>query len=151
MFESIKSKASKAKSSNGQAKTRSELPRTVGFVTALVGNNIRLSYAALAEAAELLGEHTPSGLSAGQRGASLVGQLPIELQPHVCRGNGSYQKGQDWDTDVPSDLRKRDFIRPENVGQFVQAYISATSKRATPAAEPAEEIEAEEDETDSAE
>jgi hypothetical protein len=135
MFDSIKNQAAKSKSRSSTRKSV-EIPRTVAFVGALKQNGLRISYAALADASAELGEHTPSGLSAGQRGSSLLPGLPVELQPHVCRANGSYAKGQEWpevpEADVKA-LRKLDYVRPERISSFVQAFIKAT---ATP--EPAE-------------
>jgi len=137
MFDSIKNQAAKSKSRSSTRKGV-EIPRTVAFVSALKENGLRISYAALADASAELGEHTPSGLSAGQRGSSLLPGLPSDLQPHVCRGNGSYAKGQEWpeapDADV-AKLRKLDYVRPERILSFVSAFIKAT---ATPEVETAE-------------
>lgn len=131
MFDKLKSKASKASKRN-TSKPKQELTRTTEFVTCLVKEKLRITYAALAHAAADLGEHTPSGLSAGQRGSALVRSLPIELQPHVCRGNGSYAKGTEWDTDVPDDLRSRGYVRPEAILAYVEAFEEATSETAEP-------------------
>lgn len=129
MFDSIKDKAAKSKT-RGSTRKGVEIPRTVAFVGALKENGLRISYAALADASAELGEHTPTGLSAGQRGSSLLPGLPSELQPHVCRGNGSYAKGQEWPEAPEADikaLRKLDYVRPERVSGFVQAFIKATA------------------------
>jgi hypothetical protein len=127
MFDKLKSKASKASKRN-TSRPKQELTRTTQFVQCLVTEKLRITYAALADASAQLGEHTPSGLSAGQRGSKLVQSLPIELQPHVCRGNGSYAKGTEWDTDVPNDLRSRGYVRPEAILDYVQAFEDATSE-----------------------
>jgi hypothetical protein len=128
MFEKILSKATASKSRNTNQRSAPELPRTRAFVEALVNHKHRITYAALADASELLGEHNPSGLSAGQRGSALVKALPIELQPHVCRSNGSYAKGTEWDCDVPGDLRNRAYVRPEAVADFVAQFEAATAE-----------------------
>ena len=136
MFDSLKSKAAKSKG-RSTPKSKLEIPVTTEFVQALKNNNLRISYAALADASETLGEHTATGMSSGQRGAKLVLGLPQELQPHVCRGNGSYQKGQEWDVDADvKTLRKIDYVRPERVDEFVQAFIASKEEAETPADEP---------------
>ena len=158
MFEKLKSKTNKV--SKSKSTSRKEMPRTIEFVRALVSNEFRLSYAALADAAAALGEHTPTGLSAGQRGSAILKSLPAELQPHVCRGNGGYAKGQEWpDVEVPANLRSREYVRPERILSFVAAFEEATatseeSETDQPEIEPSEEelgeiaIEEVEDETD---
>ncbi len=130
MFDSIKNQAAKSKSRSSSRKSV-EIPRTVAFVGALKENGLRISYAALADASAELGEHTPSGLSAGQRGSSLLPGLPNDLQPHVCRANGAYAKGQEWPEVPEADikaLRKLDYVRPERVLSFVSAFIKATAE-----------------------
>lgn len=125
MFDKLKAKASKSKG-RSTPNSKLEIPVTTEFVQALKSNKLRISYAALADASEALGEHTATGMSSGQRGAKLVLGLPQELQPHVCRGNGSYQKGQEWDVDADvKTLRKIDYVRPERVIEFVQAFIAS--------------------------
>lgn len=130
MFDSIKNQAAKSKSRSSTRKGV-EIPRTVAFVSALKENGLRISYAALADASAELGEHTPSGLSAGQRGSSLLPGLPVTLQPFVCRANGSYAKGQEWPEAPAADikaLRKLDYVRPERILSFVSAFVSATEE-----------------------
>jgi hypothetical protein len=138
MFDSIKNQAAKSKSRSSTRKGV-EIPRTVAFVSALKENGLRISYAALADASAELGEHTPSGLSAGQRGSSLLPGLPVTLQPNVCRANGSYAKGQEWpeapDADIKA-LRKLDYVRPERILSFVSAFIKATAEPEVETAEP---------------
>lgn len=146
MFENVISKANAANTKSGNRKATREMPRTQAFVQALVDIDHRITYAALADAAEQLGEHEPSGLSAGQRGAGLVKHLPLQLQPHVCRSNGSYKADTSWDTEVPGNLRQRNYVRPEAVGEFVQAFIAATDEEQSEEA-PAEEPSIEEIET----
>ena len=127
MFDSIKSQASRSK--GAPKRSNVERPRTVAFVGAIRDNGLRLSYAALADASEALGEHKATGMSAGQRGAKLLGSLPIEMQPYICNGAGGYRKGMEWDgveVDIKT-LRKRDHVRPEAVHKFVQAFIKATA------------------------
>ncbi len=147
MFDSIKNQAAKSKSRSSSRKSV-EIPRTVEFVGALKANGLRISYAALADASAELGEHTPSGLSAGQRGSSLLPGLPNDLQPHVCRANGSYAKGQEWPEAPEADiakLRKIDYVRPERVLSFVSAFIKATAEPEVEAPEvetPTDEVEA---------
>jgi hypothetical protein len=121
MFESVISKATQPSKSSAQA-ARQEMPRTEAFLQALINFEHRLTYAALADAAAALGEHTPSGLSAGQRGSALAKKLPLELQPHVCRSLGGYAKGVTWECDVPGNLRNRAYVRPEQVLEFIQAF-----------------------------
>lgn len=145
MFEKVAKKASKSSSKGSTSRNSQEMPRTRAFVQALVNNNTRISYAGLASAAELLGEHTPSGLSAGQRGSQLVKGLPTALQPHVCRSNGGYAKGTEWDCEVPSDLKRRDYIKPNAVPAYVQAFIDATDASEEPEAEAEPEAELEAD------
>lgn len=127
MFDKLKNKT--VKPSKQKARTSTvEIPRTQAFVEALVSGKLRLSYAALADASEALGEHEASGLSAGQRGSAILRNLPIELQPHICRGNGKYAKGTEWDTEIPADLKDRSFVRPEKVHEFVAAFEKATEE-----------------------
>ena len=143
MFDQLKAKANKSKG-RSTPKSSLEIPVTIEFVQALVSNKLRISYAALADASEALGEHTATNMSNGQRGAKLVLGLPSELQPHVCRGNGNYSKGQEWadeDVDIKS-LRKIDYVRPERVIEFVQAFVQAQE------ADEPDEDEPEEDEED---
>lgn len=123
-----------------------EIPRTVSFLQALLANKvdgksapIRISYAALATAAEALGEHEATNMSAGQRGSALLSGVPGSLQPRVCNAKGGYSKGIEWDDAPDADvksLRKEAYLRPENVGPFVQAFIAAT----TPAEESTETV-----------
>jgi hypothetical protein len=128
MFENLVNQATKSTSSNKPARGVAEMPRTREFVGALVSFNHRITYAALADAAELLGEHKASGLSAGQRGSQLVKGLPVELQPHVCRSNGSYAKGTSWETEVPTNLRARAYVRPEAIADFVAQFEAGTAE-----------------------
>jgi len=141
MFDSIKELASKV-SKNASVKKSLNIPLTTAFVQELSKAGLRLTYAALADASEALGEHTPSGLSAGQRGSSIVGHLPQNLQPTICRSNGKYKKGtaEIWASkgiEAPGNLLQQEFIRPESVANFVTAFVAAS----TPEAEEAEEAE----------
>lgn len=146
MFESLASNVKKSKSTSQR---RVEIPRTVGFVTALRDNGLRLTYAALARAAQQLGEHTPTAMSEGQRGAALLSGLPAGLQPFVCNSSGGYKKGQEWPEaeDAPSvdALRQRGFVKPDVVSQFVQAYIRSTEEP-EPSDEELDTIEEEDEE-----
>lgn len=129
MFDNLKNNVSK--SNKRSRRSGVEIPRTVQFVRELAKNKLRLSYAALADAAEALGEHTATNMSAGQRGSRLLSGIPGDLQPHICNGAGGYSKGIEWedapDADVKA-LRKLGYVRPEAVQQFVQAFIKATSE-----------------------
>jgi hypothetical protein len=142
MFDNLKKTVSK---SNKRArKSGVEIPRTVAFVQELRKNDLRLSYAALADAAEALGEHTATGMSAGQRGAALLAGIPGDLQPSICNASGGYRKGIEWDDAPDADpkaLKKLGYVRPEAVQPFVQAFIKAT-------AEPSEEPSTEEQEVE---
>lgn len=131
MFSDLTKKVSKP-SKRARKSSGPEIPRTIAFVRALQVDNLRLSYAALADASELLGEHTATGMSAGQRGSALCrGSIPGDLQPNICNATGSYAKGMEWD-EAPDanvkELRKLGHVRPENVEPFVQAFINATAK-----------------------
>ena len=144
MFDNLAKNVSKA--NKRVAKSGVEIPRTVGFLQALVANNppYRLSYAALATAAEALGEHTATGMSAGQRGAALLAGIPGDLQQHICNAKGGYRKGIEWDDAPNADvkaLKKRGYVRPENVGPFVQAFIASTTPAETPAEEPEVDVD----------
>jgi hypothetical protein len=134
MFDSIKELASKV-SKNASVKTLKSIPLTTSFVQELSKAGLRLTYAALADASEALGEHTPSGLSAGQRGSSIVGHLPQNLQPTICRSNGKYKKGtaEIWASkgiEAPGGLLQQEFIRPESVANFVTAFLAAAGQEA---------------------
>ena len=152
MFSDLTKKVSKP-SKRARKSSGVEIPRTIAFVRALAGDNLRLSYAALADASELLGEHTATGMSAGQRGSALCRNgIPGDLQPNICNASGSYAKGMEWD-EAPDanvkELRKLGHVRPENVEPFVQAFINATAKTPETVA-PDEAIDADEIEDDTA-
>lgn len=123
-----------------------EIPQTVEFVRALKAHNLRISYAALADAAEALGEHTATNMSAGQRGSRLLGGIPGDLQPHVCNASGGYSKGIEW-ADAPNAdpkvLRKLGYVRPEGLAPFITAFQKA-QEQAEASAEPTEEVTTEE-------
>lgn len=148
MFESLKKSSASSRSS-----ARSEGPslsRTNGFVRALVQNNLRITYSALATASAELGEHTPSGLSAGQRGAQLVRNLEPELQPHVCRSNGAYKKGTTWPVEVPGDLRSREHVGPDEILAYVEVYVENEAGASDDEVDADAVIEALDDEQDEA-
>jgi len=133
MFNALTGNVSKA-STKVARKSGVEIPRTVSFLRALVDGKLRLSYAALALAAELLGEHTATNMSAGQRGAALLSGIPGTLQPHVCNAKGGYRKDISWDEAPDASvktLRGLGFVRPENTQEFVQAFIKATDESNT--------------------
>ena len=146
MFDHLKKKTSKA--SKSKANT-AEMPRTIAFLGKLVEAKIRLTYSALANAAEELGEHTATNMSVGQRGSAICKTLPLELQPHICNAKGRYAKGTTWETDVPGDLNVRDFVGPDDVSGYVQAFVAATSEKITE--EITEESDSEEIEAEIAE
>ena len=132
MFDSIKELASKVSKNAPKSKSKN-IPLTTAFVQELAKAGLRLTYAALADASEQLGEHSPSGLSAGQRGSSIVGSLPQNLQPTICRSNGKYKKGTSeiWagkGIEAPENLLQREFIRPESVAHFGTAFVAATNE-----------------------
>ena len=129
MFDHLKNSASSGK--KAAKRSNVEIPRTVAFLGALKDNNLRLSYAALADAAEALGEHTATGLSAGQRGSKLLGGIPGNLQPYICNASGGYRKGMEWSEapDVSAKaLRSLGHVRPEALGPFIDAFIAATDE-----------------------
>lgn len=124
MFENLTSSVSKTRR---RARKSVEIPQTVAFVRALAENDTRITYAALADSAEALGEHTATPMSAGQRGSSLVKNgLPVDLQPFVCRGDGGYAKGTQWpEAGVEvKDMRDKNFIRPDHVAPYLEAFIA---------------------------
>jgi len=127
MFENLKSLVV-TPSAKVSTRKVAELPRTSAFVQQLREADLRLTYAALASAAVGLGEHEVSGMSAGQRGASLVSGLPEDLQPFVCRANGRYKKGAPVAAIAEeAGLLSKGFVRPEEIDDFVNAFITATS------------------------
>ena len=153
MFSDLTGKVSKP---NKRARKASglEIPRTIAFVRELQNGKLRLSYAALADASELLGEHTATGMSAGQRGSAICRNgIPGDLQPNICNASGGYAKGMEWDDAPDADvksLRKLGHVRPENVAPFVQAFIDATAKPAetvAPEGDTDEVIETEDDDS----
>ena len=126
MFDSLASNVNKPKKTKAPKKGK-EIPRTTEFVRELVAFGTRITYAALADASAALGEHTVTGMSNGQRGAKVALNLPVELQPHVCNGSGKYRKGLEWDADVTlEELKALDYVRPEKIQPFVQAFLAAT-------------------------
>lgn len=148
MFGHLASKATAGKTGSAKTAKKAELPLTNAFVLALMTSNLRLSYGALADASELLGEHTASGLSAGQRGSQICKNLRVELQPQICRSNGSYAKGTEW-PEVPTadiaTLKKISHVKPEVVAEYVQAFIDANDAASetvieTPAEAPDESL-----------
>lgn len=149
MFENLKKNVVKKTSTKKGGK---ELPRTNEFLSALKAHGLRITYAGLAGAAELLGEHTPSGLSAGQRGSQIVRALREDLQPHVCRSNGGYAKGTEWvvngETVTGQVMKKLDFVPPGEVATYVAAFERKTEEPEI--AEPEEDqlVPSDEDEID---
>lgn len=129
MFDKFAKTASKSSSKVSST----EIPQTTAFLQALVNEGIRLSYTGLALAARELGENT-SGQMPGQRGAALVKELPLELQPHVCRGGkslGSYAKGMTWATEVPENLRSRPALDTiEDVQGAIEVWQAALADEA---------------------
>lgn len=101
-----------------------DMPRTVAFLGAIRESKARISYAAFAVAAGLLGEDDTRQL-AGQRGSFLVKSLPVSLQPYVCRSNGTYAKGVAWEVETPKDLGVRPVIGEETVQEAVAAWESS--------------------------
>lgn len=150
MFENIKAAtpASKSKAS----RNKKEIPQTSAFVRALKDNNTRISYTALAIASEALGEHTPSGLSAGQRGSGICKNLPVDLQPFVCRAGGGYSKDASWpeEANAPSvdALKALDRVKKDAVLTYVEAFQKATapenSTEESPDSSPSEDEPSEE-------
>ena len=70
-------------------KSSFDMSSVISFVTSVAAARHRLTYAQLWVVALHFGA-VPTNMSAGQRGASLVGRLPIGLQPFVCRSGGDY-------------------------------------------------------------
>jgi hypothetical protein len=119
-------------------KTRStptlEVPETTAFLTCVRDAGFRLSYGALAEAANQLGEDTSRQIRA-QRGSKIVQSMPVALQPYVCRKAGGYRKGVTWDVETPKDLTDRPVIIEENVADAIAEWRDAQAKAAKEAAE----------------
>lgn len=128
MFDDLKGLVS-TPSKKVAVKKSLNIPVTTAFVSQLAVNGLRITYAALARASEDLGEHTPSGLSAGQRGAPLAGSLPLELQPFVCNASGSYNKKivavfEEAGVDL-AEHRSMSYVRPEAIEDFVNLFLIA--------------------------
>lgn len=107
-------------------KAKAELTRTIAFMTVVRDQGCRLSYAALAVGAKVLGENDSNQIAA-QRGSSLVKQLPEELQPFVCRRKGGYAKEpatMSWAKHAPENLVDLPVIRHENVEAAVEQFLS---------------------------
>jgi hypothetical protein len=138
MFDKIKELANKP-STKAKTKTSLNIPRTTAFVQEMANAGLRVTYAALADASQQLGEHTPSGLSAGQRGSSIVGHLPGNLQTAVCNSQGRYNKKtiEVWErtgVEAPEGLLQREYVRPEAISTFVTAFEQATADQDEPEA-----------------
>lgn len=112
-----------AKSPVKKVTVKVELESTAQFVTALADEGLRLSYAALAGAARILGEDS-SGQIPAQRGAKLVKSLPAELQPFVCRKAGGYAKGvlQSFGDLAPEGLVDFPVITAKEVAEAVEVF-----------------------------
>ena len=102
-----------------------ELTLTKTFLECVQKEGHRLSYAALAGAARILGEDSSKQIAA-QRGSTLVKSLPLALQPFVCRKSGGYAKGMTWAIETPSDLRDRPVITASVIGKAVKIWQKAT-------------------------
>jgi hypothetical protein len=105
---------------------KQELTLTTAFVQALSAEGLRLSYAALAGAARILGEDL-SGQIPAQRGAKLVKSLPATLQPFVCRKSGGYAKGvvASFGEDAPKGLVDLPVITAKEVAEAVGTWEDA--------------------------
>lgn len=101
-----------------------EIPTTIAFLTVVRDTGFRLSYGALAEAANQLGEDTSTQIRA-QRGSTLTKSLPVELQPYVCRKAGGYAKGVTWETETPANLKDRPVILEEQIEDAIQTWRDA--------------------------
>lgn len=149
MFENLKKNVVKKTTRKPNNK---ELPRTSRFVGELAKVSTRLTYAGLATAATALGEHTPSGLSAGQRGAQITKNLPAHLQPFICRSNGGYAKGTEWvvdgETVTAQAMKALDFVPPAEVMTYVGAFEAATAETVEETETETEEPESEVEETE---
>lgn len=114
-------------------KTRStptlEIPKTTAFLTCVRDAGFRLTYGALAEAANQLGEDTSRQIRA-QRGSKIVQGMPVALQPYVCRKAGGYRKGVTWDVETPKDLCDRPAILLEDVAEAIAEWEAKVAKDA---------------------
>ena len=128
-----------ASSSKSVSTPSLELTRTTEFVRAVTGEGYRLAYGALSAAAKLLGENS-SGQAPGQRGSSLVKQLPASLQPFVCQKSGKYAPGANakWPEGSPTIAQlvampviqrtagdPKDWNACEVIGGAVQVWLDA--------------------------
>ena len=115
------------------SKTRStptlEIPKTTAFLTCVRDQGFRLSYGALAEAANQLGEDTSRQIRA-QRGSKIVQSMAVELQPYVCRKAGGYRKGVTWDVETPKNLTERPVILEEDVEDAISEWEAKVAKDA---------------------
>lgn len=98
------------------------LEKTQEFVGTVREEGFRLSYAALATVARILGEDSSSQIPA-QRGAALVKVLPEDLHPTICRKSGGYKKEVlGAFGDVPGDLLDRPVITVEEIAEAVSLW-----------------------------
>ena len=108
-----------------QPSTPVTLEATSAFLSKVVEEGYRLSYAALTVSARILGEDTSGNIPA-QRGAKLVKSLPLSLQPYVCRKSGKYGKGVLAQFEnVPANLMDRGVITAEAVAEAVKIWEAA--------------------------
>jgi len=124
MFEKLAKTPSRSRS-----RSSIEIPLTAAFLTCVRDQGYRLSYGALAEAANQLGEDTSRQIRA-QRGSTLTKTLPSGLQPYVCRKAGGYAKGVTWDVETPADLRDRPVLTITDVAGAIEIYEAAKAKAA---------------------
>ena len=114
-------KIAKSVAKSSSTPTSTEIPLTIAFLTCVRDEGHRLSYAAFATAARVLGEDTSTQIRA-QRGSFLVKTIDVALQPYVCRKSGKYAKGVEWDVKVPENLRKRPVIEWEDVSDAIEEW-----------------------------
>jgi hypothetical protein len=89
---------------------------------------LRINYGALTTLCLHLQLVEPSNFNIHQRGASLVKKLDADVQPFVCRKNGSYDVSAiTWDANLAKQLRQAAVISEENV---VAAFESTKTAKA---------------------
>ena len=121
MFEKLAKPVSRKRST-----TKVEIPLTQAFVTVVAAEGVRLSYAALAEAANIFGEDSSKQIRA-QRGSTLVKSLPASLHPTICRKAGGYHKDiLTKFADAPKDLLDRPVIIAEDVAEAIKEAQAAS-------------------------
>lgn len=122
MFEKLAKKVVSKKS-----KPTISLEKTREFVETVREEGFRLSYAALASVARILGEDSSTQIPA-QRGAALVKVLPVSLHPTICRKSGGYKKEvfQAF-VNAPEDLLERPVLTLEEIAEAVSLWEEARS------------------------